>query len=141
MKKKDQKLTYRPEYDFSLIGIASHENDYRLSWAFNQKFDFYFIRVDNLEIKGAKNQVKQSFSVYNYEDESSKLMMDLISNRCEDGFLIEELKNIDFFLKISGGMPSGMLKKFLTDLKTIDVIITASLIDPNSLASKQKLIF
>lgn len=141
MKKKQHKLAYQPEYDFTLIGIASHENDYKLSWALNQKFNFSFIRVESLLINDSKLQVAQSFVVYNFEDKTAGLSFNLISNRCDNGFLIEELKNIDYFLQIFGDINTSLINKFRTDLIKIDVIITAVIIDPKSLLSKQKLIF
>lgn len=141
MKKKQQKLAYQPEYDFTLIGIASHESDYRLSWALNKKFSLSFIRVESLFINDPKNNAMQSFAVYNFEDKTAGLAFNLISNRCDNGFLIEEIKNIDFFLQIYGDLKTSLINKFLTDLRKIDVIITAVLFDPQSLQSKQKLIF
>ena len=98
MKKKNQKLYYQPEPDFHLIGIASHENDYRLSWALNKKLLVNFIRSENLEIKDLKKNSVSFFSVFSTDDEQEDIRLILISNRCDNGFLIEELKNIDYFL-------------------------------------------
>lgn len=141
MKRKQQKLTYRPEYDFTLICIASHENDYRLSWALNRKFNLSLIRVESLLINDPKSKGVQSFTVYSYEDKTAALAFNLISNRCDNGFLIDELKNIDYFFQIFGDINTSLINKFLADLRNIDVIITAVIIEPKSLLSKQKLIF
>ncbi len=141
MKKKQQKLDYIPDYNFTLIGIASHEYDYRISWTINQKFNFNLLRTDDLEIIDPTIKSTQSFSVYQYIDTTAALTFNLISNRCNNGFLIEEFKNIDFFLQIFGIISTPILNKFLKDLKITDGLITSVLIDPNSLQSKQKLLF
>jgi len=39
MKKRLHKLAVEPDYRFFLIGISSHENDYHLCWAINQKLN------------------------------------------------------------------------------------------------------
>lgn len=139
--KKQQKLSYQPEYDFILIGIASRENDYRLSWALNLKFNFSFQRSDDLLINATTVKETQSFSVFHFEDVTAALRFNLISNRCENGFLVEELKNIDFFIQVFGTVNEMQLHKFLDDLKQTEGIITSVLIKPESLQSKQKLLF
>ena len=55
-KKKIHKLAFDFESDFKLIGIASHENDYRLSWAINKSLNIDFIKADDLLIHHPKLQ-------------------------------------------------------------------------------------
>ena len=141
MTKKVHKLQYTPEYLFLLIGISSHQNDYRLSWAINNKLNLKLIKTENLKIVNKKLSVTQFFSVYNFDDEDNQLIYNLISNRCDNGFLLEELKNIDFLLQVLGDTNESYIKNLLKGLKEIDIINTSFTINADSLKSRQKLIF
>ena len=119
----------QPDDHFYVIGIVSHENDYRLSWSLNQQFKFKFTKSDNLIISQPKLSLNQTYSVFIFEDEESFVRYSLISNKSENGFLIPDLKNIDYILKISGEIQitdvEGMVQKF----KRVDLVTTAFIID------------
>ena len=66
-----------------------------------------------------KTGVRQEFSLYRYYDEETYLDYHLIANRCEDGFLLEELKNIDYFLRISGDCEDDFTERLLVKLLKI----------------------
>jgi hypothetical protein len=127
-KKKIHKLTFEFESDFSLIGIASHENDYRLSWAINKSIGLDLIKVEDFSVNHPKHKIQINYSMYNYDDENNYINYNLISNKSEKGFLISEMKNIDFVLRISGYPDTAFLNELLSRLKKIDIVITAFLI-------------
>ncbi|OFX46911.1 MAG: hypothetical protein A2X13_08060 [Bacteroidetes bacterium GWC2_33_15] len=139
MKKKVHKLIFEPETGFKLIGISSHENDYRLSWALNKYLGYNFSKSENLLIQKPKHNIEQSFSVYIYNDEETFLQYQLIANNSENGFLIPELKNIDFFLKISGEYSDSIINKIVTKLKKIEIINTAFNLE--NLSERNKKVF
>ena len=130
-----------PKKVFKLIGISSHENDYRLSWAINNKLNIELNKTSDLEILNRKFSERQNFSLYSYEDEDTFIKYNLVSNTCDNGFLIEEMKNIDFFLQIFGEVPDSFVENLNHGLKSIDVITASFIIDPNDLKSKSKLIY
>lgn len=142
MKKgKSLKLKYKPELEFSLIGISSHENDYHLSWAINQHLGLNLTRSNNLSILAKQQEAVQDFSVSSYEDEELMLLYNLISNSGENGFLFPELRNIDFFLQIYGELLHSQLLAFQEHLKKIDIVSASFVLDPGSLKSPEKLLF
>ncbi|MFC2117486.1 IPExxxVDY family protein [Bacteroidota bacterium] len=141
MSKKVHKLEFRPDYDFSLIGISSHENDYRISWGLNNCLNLKFIKNKDLEIIDNNYPEPQKFSQFSYEDEESMLCYKLIANRCSDGFLIGEMKNIDYFLIIIGETNKSFFDQFIKKIISLSMVIMAFEIDPLSLKSKQKLLF
>ncbi|MCK5171300.1 MAG: IPExxxVDY family protein [Bacteroidales bacterium] len=128
-KKKIHKLAFEFESDFSLIGIASHENDYRLSWAINKSIGLDLVKVEDFSVNHPKHKIQINYSMYNYDDENSYINYNLISNKSEKGFLIQEMKNIDFILRISDYPDTAFLNELLSRLKKIDIVITAFLID------------
>jgi hypothetical protein len=142
MKKKIHKLKYIPDYDFTLIGISAHEHDYRLTWNVNKKLGLNLIKINDLEIFNKKLNTQQSFSLYAYQDEDSLLDYHLISNKCENGFLIKELQNLDFFLKITGeGYDTTFINQLVKQLKEADQVISAFYIDNNSIKQPSRFLF
>ena len=141
MTKKSHKLVVEDDFHFLLIGISSHENDYRISWAINTQLKMAFKRTDNLHIHNPRISEDQEFSLYQFTDPETLLHYDLFSNRCDNGFLLEEMKNIDYFLKISGDANKNFPTQLVNKLKKIDIITTAFEINPLKLKSRKKLIF
>lgn len=129
IKKKIHKLAFEFENNFSLIGIASHENDYRLSWAINKFLNLDLAKTQNLSINHPKHKIAIDYSMYTYSDENNYIDYHLISNKSEKGFLISEMKNIDFVLRVAGNSDAEVLNDLLSGLKKIDIIITAFLIE------------
>jgi len=89
----------KDDFRFLLVGISSHENDYRVSWAINNNLDMTLKRSGSLEVYNPRISQNQEFSVYQYTDQDTLLHYYLISNRCDNGFLLEEMSNIDYILK------------------------------------------
>lgn len=127
-KKKLHKLKLDDNSDFLLIGIASHENDYRLSWALNQELGFKFIRKTDLVIYNSKHDIDIAYSRYFLENQP-ELNSYLISNKSEQGFLLPKYKNIDFILKISLDEGIEYVDNMLVNLKKIRIIITAFVLE------------
>ena len=118
---------------FKLLGISSHENDYRISWALNSKLGLKFSRTDNFNVQTGRNTESRSFSVFQSVDQDRLLKMNLISNRCPDGFLARELKNIDFFLQIFGEISKSETDMIITKLKAIEFVSVVFEIEPGTL--------
>lgn len=141
MAKKLHKLVVKDDFHFLLIGISSHENDYRVSWAINTQLKMAFKRSENLQIHNPRTTDVQEFSLYQYTDCETQMQYDLFSNRCDNGFLLEEMKNIDYLMKVTGDFNKNFPGQLINKLKKIDILTTAFEINPHSLKSKKKLIF
>jgi hypothetical protein len=133
------KVSVRPE--LFTIGISSHENDYRLSWAINNQLGFKFSRAANLGLFNEKIQEKQIFSVFSYTEEEYELKYYLVSNTSENGFLLPEYRNVDFLFLIQGEMSENELDKLLTQLKKIEIINLAFQIPNLPAKSLEKILF
>jgi hypothetical protein len=134
------KLEISPDLNFELIGISSHENDYRLVWAINKKWNVNFVRIDNLVLQSRREGCELEFGRFHYADEERLLAVYLISNRCPDGFLFREIKNMDFLVQIIGEMERGRYEDMLRSLKDIEIISGAYAIDPKSLKGISRII-
>ena len=136
-KKKIYKLNTN-SCNYILIGIASHQNDYRLTWALNDKLNYNFIKTKDLVVYDSKLKVERSFVTY-YLSDKPELNCYLIANKSEQGFLLSNMKNIDFILKISYDESVEFIKDLLIKLREIDVVMIAFILE--SLLDKQFKIF
>ena len=141
MKKHAIKLNNIPEALFYLIGISSHENDYRISWAINNTLLFNFIKKDNYSFFDSKKGIKKEFSRYEYINEEIFVKHLLISNQGNLGFLIPELKNIDFFIALLDEPDETYAHNLVQKLKQVDIISLAYLVNVSTLKSKNNLVF
>lgn len=132
-KTKRVKLQVDTEINFKLIGISSHENDYRLVWAINNLLQMQFARTENLIIHDNRLGTEMGFSRFIYYDEDRFLTYKLISNRCPDGFLFQEIRNFDFIMQVTKEMTDTEIKAFIKKLKAVEVISASFLLDPEKL--------
>jgi rRNA maturation protein Rpf1 len=138
LNKTVHKLKINLKPDFFLIGISSHENDYRITWAINNSLGINLVKADNLTTTNDHLKVEQEFAVFEFDDHEGSAKYRLISNRCNNGFLLNEHKNIDFFLAVYGEMNSGSIENMVVLLRKISIITTAFVIQKISAKSAEK---
>lgn len=140
-KKAKHTLVLADDFDFDLIGICSHQRDYRLCWSINEALDLELAKAQEpFMVSGRKGEVLSKHSFYEWEDEQNHLSYHLIKNKSDNTFLVPEKAQIDYFLVIR---ELGMINidDFLTKVKKISSILTAFIYDPNELKSSKHLIF
>jgi hypothetical protein len=138
VKKKKHKLTFQLDFNFFLLGISSSENDYRLSWEINKKLKISLRKSTDHVIK--REEIEQAFSVYTFSDEEVYLQYFLIANKSENGYLIEELRNMDYFLQIHGDITDKQQEQIISYARNIKGITGVFNLDINTMKSKNKLI-
>ena len=142
--------------DYTLIGIHTTLNDYRLAYLLNKHLQVNFRRA-NYDLDFFQKNIESSYIVYEYTN--TKLDQDwfLISNVFKyiletesislfgqsdsTSFLIPEKKKVDFFLKIEGEFDYDFIVKLIEKINQVPQIITSYEIEVNSLKSKDFLIF
>lgn len=157
-------LEIQYDYDFVLIGISSHEKDYRMCWALNNKFNLELIKVNSLEIKGKKQDTPSFFSLFTYDHPDSFMEYTVVANLSEsktgttqeytlfgsktkphsyseNEFLIPEHKQMNYFFVIKGEVEEPAVQQMIKQIKEIDMVLTAIPIDVTQLRSKHNLIF
>lgn len=135
------KLNIEYDYDFTLIGISCHEKDYRIAWALNNKLNIDLKKTDDLKIELKKNISPTLFPFYEFIDEESYREYFLIGNRGNGGMLIPEQKQVDYFLMLRGNIDTDTKSSLLKQLKDTNIVLAAYDIKPNTLESKQNLLF
>ena len=150
-----QHLTLDLEDDYSLIGIHSTEEDYRIAYLLNKNLRTKLTRFEQcLDFKDSAAE----FPLFEYKDEKTFINYYLINNKHLQfvnnhnsevlfggnytvSYLIPEKKNVDFFLKIEGCNSDVFIENLVENLKKINQIITSYSLDPTTLKSKDHLIF
>jgi len=133
-------LDFDFDFDFYLFGISSHVSNYRLAWGINKMFEIDLERADDIELS-FDLQKNGSFSLYRFHDTDSYMTFHLLSNRCENGYLIPELKQIDFFIQYWGSMSRDEFSSFKHELRKIPSVLASIHIDPKELRSRNNLLF
>jgi hypothetical protein len=141
MAKKSHILRHEEGDDFLLIGIALHETDYRASWILNQTTGLDFVRIENLTIRDQRQEEELEFSRYKSSVESSSFVVHLISNHTQNAFLAPEMKNVDFFLKISGEISPSELANLLTLVRKSEGLLLAFELNKKELRSLSRFVF
>ena len=151
-----QLLTFDLEDDYSLIGIHSTEEDYRLAFLLNSHLKIKLTRFkDNLDFKNST----AVFPLFEYKDKANFINYYLINNKhiaivdnqrkeglfggnySTTSYLIPEKKKVDFFLKIEGCNNEEFIQNLVIKLNKISQIITSYAIETTTLKSKENLIF
>jgi len=128
------------DFDFTLYGVSSHVANYRLAWGMNQLFDLDLERVDDIDLSFGSSK-KGNFSLYKFEDEESYSTLHLMSNRCSLGYLIPELKQMDYFIQYWGPMSNTELDQFKNELRNSPSVLAVIDIDTMALKSRNNLLF
>jgi hypothetical protein len=151
-----QLLSIDLEEDYSLVGIHSTEEDYRLAYLLNKHLKTKLIKCKHsLDFENSNAE----FSLFEFKDKISLTNYYLINNKFKTlvdnqnntglfggdysstSYLIPEKKKIDFFLKIEGCYCEKFIKSLIEKLNTINQIIASYSIEPTTLKSKDHLIF
>jgi hypothetical protein len=128
-------------FNFHLIGISSHYHDYRVCWAINKSLSFNLERSESeILIQGRLGEDVLAFPAFYFLCPESEILFELISNRNESGYLIPEMKQADYFLKVDDFYDDS-ISELIQKLRSISMINMAYSVDPENLRSKYNLIY
>ena len=134
-------LQLEDDFNFDLIGLCSHQSDYRVCWSINEHLDLHLSKsLEPFMVSGKKGEVLSSHSFYEWYDEGEAVEYFLIKNKHQNQFLIPEKSQIDYFLVVREA-ETIEIDDFLTKIREISGILTAFIFNPGELKSSSKLIF
>lgn len=150
------------EVDYDLIAIHSSLEEYRLAYFINQELPIILSKSKD-EIGVTVKEGEAFFSKYTFEDQNNDVLWSLIQNKNEivvqkkstgqnlflntnveiatKVFLISDLKKVDYFLKIENNKTVLNTEEILNKLKKIDRISAVYSVIPDTIKSKNNLIF
>ena len=140
-KPKKHILTFDQAYDFEMIGICSHHNDYRLAWGLNEKIDIQLIKVEEDYVVSSKKGVQlSSHSMYEFKDPENLIEYYLIKNKNHRKFLIPEKPSVDYFLFLFENHLWDV-EDLVSELREIPSILGVFIFNPEEFDSTENLVF
>lgn len=141
---------------YTLIGIHTALEDFKLAYLLNHKLNTLFSRAA-FSLDFGNEHSKASFSIFDYKNEENDYEWYLISNSYTEEttnafdtlalstetktYLIPEKKKVDFFIKIIGEPTQELVQKTVSMINQIHQVVLSYTIDTFSLKSKEFLIF
>ncbi len=140
-KKKKYTLELDDDLDFDLVGICSHHSDYRLAWGINQELELQLSKCDEPYcVTDRKGTVVSTHSMYEYTNESDRVVYYLIKNKHQGKYLIPEKPSIDFFLFLCDNW-AVEISELVVGLKAVSSILAVYPFDPDELTSAENIVF
>jgi hypothetical protein len=133
-------LKYELDLDFVLIAITAPLKDYRLCFNINRELHVDLSRIEDHEIFFNNSDKPFYFSRYSYIQPHTETVFTLLANKGSEGFLIPEMKTVDFFLLIHNYIDPEELKAVISGLNRIGEVLVAAEVSPRKLKSKENLI-
>ena len=139
---KKNKLTFHQDYSFIFLGIVSNIKEYTLAWHLNQSGIFNFLKAPDICID-FNNDSKMVIS--NYVCKSDHHIYTLLRNRLiispfDNYFLLPELNQFDYFLKLESKIDHFDLEMLINYLRVIDKIDYLARLDINKIKSKENVL-
>jgi hypothetical protein len=133
-------LKFEIDLDFVLIAITTSLRDYRICHHINKRLNFHFTKSPDLEVDIIQSGGPVFFSLYQYHWEASETDFYFIANKGSDGYLVPEMRKVDYFMMIKNYIDDDDLDKLVTDLNKIQEIVAAVKIDPKKIKSRENLL-
>jgi hypothetical protein len=139
-KKVKHTLELEADYDYEMIGLCSHHNDYRIIWGINELLNIQLEKKEGNFIISTPKGIISEHPYYEFNDVENFLSFFFIKNKYEGKFLIPEQKQIDYFLFILNNNLYN-ISSVIQKIKTLPTILAAFEFDPIEFNSTEYLIF
>ncbi|SKB68436.1 IPExxxVDY family protein [Daejeonella lutea] len=134
-------LKFELDLDFVLVAITAQLKDYMFCYKINKQLGIDFSKINDLEMLFSADQELFYFSRYFYLSAESETEYYILANKGSEGFLVPEMRTVDFFLLIRNYIDQEDLKRIISGINKIPEVLVAAEVDPKKLKSKENLIF
>lgn len=136
---KRHKLELAMEEDFCLLGVVADEPDYKLCWMINQALDMNFEKQEDLQLYHRKRNEEQVFSLFSYYDPDAMITFRIIRNKSENGYFLDEMKNIDYLIHIQGEIHADRISDFMQSVNSLKPVRMCVPSDLSRIKNKERL--
>ncbi len=137
---KRHKLDLAIEEDFCLLSVVTDEPDYKLCWMINHTLDMNFEKQEELQLFHRKLDEEQVFSLFSYHDNDAMISYRIIRNRAENGYFLDELKNIDYLIHIQGEINTTRISNFMLSVGALEPVRMCVPSDLSRIKNKERLL-
>jgi hypothetical protein len=136
---KRHKLELAMEEDFCLLGVVADEPDYKLCWMINKALDMNFEKQEDLQLYHRKRNEEQVFSLFSYYDPDAMTAYRIIRNKSENGYFLDEMKNIDYLIHIQGEIHADRISDFMQSVNSLKPVRMCVPSDLSRIKNKERL--
>ncbi len=130
-------LEIEDEYDFEIIGVSSHEKDYRLAWSLNKSLGWRLVRIEDAVVEGKRSTTHHAR--FRWTHPVDQTVFTLIDNKTPEGTFMPDLMQFDYLLKIEQPSESSM-KKLQSGLRKTDFVLAFQRQEVDKLKYKDNLL-
>lgn len=140
-RKKKHVLHLEIEIDFAIIGLSSHQKDFKLSWSINKYNEWQLKKEEDVLVETKSSTSKIPFSLYSFNNEELGCEFLLLENKHQGHQVLPEIKGADFLVILRGAYTQSLISETLEKLKANPMILTAFEVEENKIVNKQNLYF
>lgn len=140
MKKSTLQITHH--YDFDLLGLVAPLKDYKMAWLINKSMGINLVKVDDVRMEFLKQPV---LFVSQFMLKKEHGFIQLLRNRSYSnsgftGYLIPELKTMDYFLILQDYTLETNINSYIENLSASNLVQNVVKLDISKLKSKENLL-
>lgn len=128
------------EEDFCLLGVVADEPDFKLCWMINQALEMNFEKQEDIQLFHRKRNEEQVFSLFSYHDPDALITYRIIQNRSENGYYLDDLKNIDYLIHIQGEIQTERITDFMQSVNSLQPVRMCVPSDLSRIKNKERLL-
>jgi hypothetical protein len=130
-------LEIEDDYDFEIIGVSSHEKDYRLAWSLNKTLGWRLVRIEDVVVEGKRSTTHHAR--FRWTHPVDQTVFTLIDNKTPEGTFMPDLMQFDYLLKIEQPSESSM-NKLQSGLRKTDFVLAFQRQEVDKLKYKDNLL-
>lgn len=127
--------------DYRLAGIASSLKEYKLCHHLNQLLNCDFRKLRDLVFVPTDRMRSLQFSVFKAGEEEDKNQFFVFSNKNLGEYLLPEINQFDYLLRIQGKFEEDDLKNLLDQIKQLPEVVMVTSIPLKKIKSKERLVY
>lgn len=140
-RKKKHVLSLEIEIDFAVIGLSSHQKDFKLSWSINKHLHWQLKKEDDVLVELKSSTAKVPFTLFSFVNNELGCEFLMLENKHQGYQLLPEVKGADYLIIVRGAYSKELLTETIEKLKQNSLINTAFEVDENKIVNKQNLYF
>lgn len=137
----DKKITYQPDADYRLIGLATGMKEYKLCFALNRLLSCDFQKVPDLTFEAKDRTRSTQFSVLKAGDEANPARYLLFGNKNMGEYLLPEFSDYDYLLQVLGQAEDEQVAALLEAVRSLPEVALAAEIPLKKARSRDRLIY
>jgi hypothetical protein len=136
-----KRIQNEPDTDYRLAGIASSLKEYRLCYHLNQLLDADFKKLKDLIFESTDRHRSLQFSVFRSGEEEDKNQFFVFSNKNLGEFLLPEISQFDYVLRIQGRFGDDDMQNLVAGIKQLPDVMMSTIIPLKKIKSKARLVY